>query len=85
MRIVCLTQRACWTRRASVGRSRRVVARGGQIDNGVVATVAIGDVFDSYIHSLAPAFRALPPNVAEENLQARVRGNFLMSSMERVR
>src|SRR5580704_10149700 len=26
MRIVCLTQRACWTRRASVGRSRRVVA-----------------------------------------------------------
>ena len=43
-------------------------------------TVPIADdVFDSYRSTLSPAFRGLPPDVAEENLQARIRGNFLMA------
>jgi NAD+ synthase (glutamine-hydrolysing) len=42
-------------------------------------TIPIGDVFDGYKKSLAAAFRGSEPNVAEENLQARVRGNFLMA------
>ena len=42
-------------------------------------TLPIGDVFDSYKASLAGAFKGTAPNVAEENLQARVRGNFLMA------
>lgn len=39
----------------------------------------ITEVFQSYRIALADAFRDRPENVAEENLQARVRGNFLMA------
>ena len=42
-------------------------------------TIPIGDVFDAYRNSLKSAFKGTEPNVAEENLQARVRGNFLMA------
>jgi NAD+ synthetase len=42
-------------------------------------TLPITDVFQSYRASLAGAFRGRPENVTEENLQARVRGNFLMA------
>ena len=42
-------------------------------------TLPITDVFQSYRTALAAAFRGRPENVAEENLQARVRGNFLMA------
>jgi len=42
-------------------------------------TIPISDVFQSYRTVLADAFRGQPENVTEENLQARVRGNFLMS------
>jgi NAD+ synthase (glutamine-hydrolysing) len=41
--------------------------------------VAIGDVFDSYRKALAPLFVGVPENVAEENLQSRIRGNILMA------
>jgi NAD+ synthase (glutamine-hydrolysing) len=42
-------------------------------------TLPISDVFNSYRTSLAEPFRDLPDDVTEENLQARVRGNFLMA------
>lgn len=42
-------------------------------------TIPISDVFDSYRKALAPAFGDRPPNVAEENIQARIRGNYLMA------
>jgi len=42
-------------------------------------TIPIREVFDAYKSSLAPAFKGTEPGVAEENLQARVRGNFLMA------
>jgi len=42
-------------------------------------TIPITDVFRSYQAALADAFRGRPENVAEENLQARVRGNYLMA------
>ncbi|MGZ4843862.1 MAG: NAD+ synthase [Candidatus Angelobacter sp.] len=41
--------------------------------------IAIGDVFDSYRKALAPLFAGMPENVAEENLQSRIRGNILMA------
>jgi NAD+ synthase/NAD+ synthase (glutamine-hydrolysing) len=41
--------------------------------------VAIGDVFDGYRKALAPLFAGVPENVAEENLQSRIRGNILMA------
>ncbi len=42
-------------------------------------TLPIGDVFDAYRKALAPAFGARPIDVTEENIQARIRGNYLMA------
>ena len=39
----------------------------------------ISEVFESYRSALSEPFRRRPENVAEENLQARIRGNFLMA------
>jgi NAD+ synthase (glutamine-hydrolysing) len=41
--------------------------------------IAIGDVFDGYRKALAPLFAGMPQDVAEENLQSRIRGNILMA------
>ncbi|HLD40620.1 MAG TPA: NAD+ synthase [Candidatus Omnitrophota bacterium] len=41
--------------------------------------IAIQDIFEDYIKTLKPHFQDRPWNVAEENLQARVRGNILMA------
>lgn len=41
--------------------------------------VPIREIYDQYIQSLAPLFKNLPFNVAEENLQARIRGSLVMS------
>ncbi len=42
-------------------------------------TLPITTVFESYKAALAGAFQGRPQDVTEENLQARVRGNFLMA------
>jgi NAD+ synthase/NAD+ synthase (glutamine-hydrolysing) len=42
-------------------------------------TIPISEVFDSYRTALAPAFGTRAPDVAEENIQARIRGNYLMA------
>jgi NAD+ synthase (glutamine-hydrolysing) len=42
-------------------------------------TLPIDDVFAAYRKALAPAFGDRPQDVTEENLQARVRGNYLMA------
>jgi NAD+ synthase (glutamine-hydrolysing) len=42
-------------------------------------SIPIGPVFESYKQALAPAFAGLPVDATEENIQARVRGNFLMA------
>ncbi len=39
----------------------------------------IGDTFNSYHAALEAPFAGLPSDVAEENLQARIRGNLLMA------
>jgi NAD+ synthase (glutamine-hydrolysing) len=41
--------------------------------------VSIDDAFRSYLDALAPLFEGTEPSVAEENLQARIRGNLLMA------
>ena len=41
--------------------------------------VPIKDVYESFLTTLKPIFKDLPFNVAEENTQARTRGNLLMS------
>jgi NAD+ synthase (glutamine-hydrolysing) len=42
-------------------------------------TLPIGDVFDAYRNALSPVFGNRPADVAEENFQARIRGNYLMA------
>jgi len=41
--------------------------------------IAIGDVFSGYRKALAPLFAGTAEDVAEENLQSRIRGNILMA------
>src|SRR6202521_4700701 len=42
-------------------------------------TLPITDVFEEYKKALAPAFGGCPADVTEENIQARIRGNYLMA------
>jgi len=42
-------------------------------------TIPIEKVFQAYLDMLAEAFKGTKPNVAEENIQARIRGNILMA------
>jgi NAD+ synthase (glutamine-hydrolysing) len=41
--------------------------------------IGIEETFNEYLEMLKPAFDDSPPGVAEENLQARIRGNILMA------
>ncbi len=45
--------------------------------------IPIAHVFDAYLHALAGVFEGTKPGVAEENLQARIRGNYLMAISNR--
>jgi NAD+ synthase (glutamine-hydrolysing) len=42
-------------------------------------TIPITEVFQAYLKTLYPHFKGLKPNVTEENIQARIRGNILMA------
>jgi NAD+ synthase (glutamine-hydrolysing) len=41
--------------------------------------IAIGDIFAGYRKALAQLFAGMPEDVAEENIQSRIRGNILMA------
>jgi NAD+ synthase (glutamine-hydrolysing) len=41
--------------------------------------ISIEGPFESYLNLLAPSFSGLPPDITEENLQARIRGMLLMA------
>ena len=42
-------------------------------------TLPIKEIYDSFITTLKPVFKDTPFNVAEENLQARIRGSLVMA------
>lgn len=42
-------------------------------------TLPIAEIYQSYITHLTPIFAQTQPNIAEENIQARIRGNLLMA------
>lgn len=42
-------------------------------------TIPIEKVFQAYLDTLVPPFKGTEPNIAEENIQARIRGNLLMA------
>ncbi|HNR89153.1 MAG TPA: NAD+ synthase [Spirochaetota bacterium] len=44
-----------------------------------IETIAIADLFARYREELRPIFGDRPPDIAEENIQARIRGNLLMA------
>ena len=44
-----------------------------------LTVIPINEVFQSYLATLAEALAGTEPDVTEENLQARIRGNFLMA------
>ncbi len=47
---------------------------------GITAyTIPINEVFKAYTSALSEVFKGTQPDVTEENLQARIRGNYLMS------
>ena len=41
--------------------------------------IRIDEVYNSFLHTLAPIFNNLPFSLAEENMQSRTRGNLLMA------
>lgn len=47
--------------------------------------ISIDDIFEVYLKALRPNFGNLPFNIAEENIQARVRGNLLMALANKFR
>ncbi len=42
-------------------------------------TIPITEIFQAYLKTLSPSFKRMKPNVTEENIQARIRGNILMA------
>ncbi|WP_109699701.1 NAD+ synthase [Chitinophaga deserti] len=40
--------------------------------------IRINDIYEKFLQTLEPHFKGLPFNVAEENMQSRIRGNLLM-------
>ena len=42
-------------------------------------TIPITPIFETFLATLAPLFKGMRPDVAEQNLQARIRGNLLMA------
>ncbi len=48
-----------------------------------IDTIPINEVFDAYRYALASQFAGTEEGIAEENLQARVRGNLLMAMSNR--
>lgn len=61
--------------RGSVDDSLALVGRLGITSE----VIPISDVFHTYLKTLAPFFKDLPSGLAEENLQARIRGTLLMA------
>jgi NAD+ synthase (glutamine-hydrolysing) len=47
--------------------------------------IPIAEIFNSYTRSLAQVFKGLPPDEAEENIQARIRGTLLMALSNKFR
>lgn len=44
-----------------------------------ITTIPIDNVLKTYLNILSDSFRGLKPDITEENLQARIRGNILMA------
>ena len=73
--VVGITMPSKFSSSGSVDDSK-ILAQNLQI---TINTIPIKDIYDNYISTLNPQFQNTPFNVAEENIQARIRGNLLMA------
>lgn len=47
--------------------------------NNPYKIIPIGNIYNSFLEELKPVFDGMPFNIAEENIQSRIRGNLLMA------
>ncbi len=72
--VVCVAMPSRYSSEGSLTDARAVAANLGV----ELLTIPIEEAFEAMLHMLAEPFAGAQPNVAEENLQTRIRGNILM-------
>ncbi|HEY5142423.1 MAG TPA: NAD+ synthase [Solirubrobacteraceae bacterium] len=74
-RVSCVTMPSRFTSEGTFSDAQRIAANLGV----KLRELPIAGVMEAYDAVLGPAFDGRPPDVTEENLQARIRGNYLMA------
>lgn len=74
-RVIGITMPSPFSSIASVN-DAKTLAKNLQIE---LLTIPITSIYHSYLETLAPVFQNCKPDVTEENIQARIRGNLLMA------
>jgi NAD+ synthase (glutamine-hydrolysing) len=74
-RVTCVTMPSRFSSEGTRGDAHALAANLGV----QLLEIPIGTAMESYDELLAPAFEAREPDITEENLQARIRGNLLMA------
>jgi NAD+ synthase (glutamine-hydrolysing) len=74
-RVACVTMPSAYTSTGTYD-DAHALAAALHVD---LIELPIGEVFDSYLERLGPLFSGQEPDITEENLQARIRGNYLMA------
>jgi NAD+ synthetase len=73
--VLCIGMPSPYSSQGSIDDSRALAANLGIR----FELVGISDLFHQYMQALEPLFKGTPSGLAEENLQARIRGNLLMA------
>ena len=74
-RVTCVTMPSRYSSEGTRGDAEKLAANLGV----ELLEIPIGTAMESYDELLAPAFEGRDPDITEENLQARIRGNLLMA------
>jgi len=74
-RVTCVTMPSRFSSEGTRGDAEKLAANVGV----ELLEIPIGEAMESYDGLLAPAFDGRDPDITEENLQARIRGNLLMA------
>ena len=74
-RVTCVTMPSRYTSTGTYD-DAHAIAAALHVD---LVELPIGDVLEAYMEKLGPVFYGREPDITEENLQARIRGNYLMA------
>ena len=66
------------TRYSSKESEQDALLNAKNLDNNL-KIISIDDIFSQFLTTLKPEFKDTKPNIAEENIQSRIRGNILMA------